>query len=235
MNASDLMSTTLVTLSPGSSVRHAARLMLDQNVSGLPVVDDAGKVVGMVTEGDLIRRAELGIPGLRPSRWLGAVSPEGAARDYVRRHSWRVADVMSSPVVSVDVDAPAAEVAALLDARGIKRVAVTREGRLAGIVSRADLLRLVADHDPGQIAAGDDALMRSALTRLRDMSGLVETCPTVTVENGIVHLWGTVGSEAERDACRVAVESVPGVGGVADHLTVTASPAASASGAPSAH
>jgi CBS domain-containing protein len=222
MNASDIMTTSIVTLTPGNSVRHAARLMLELRVSGLPVVDDGGKVVGMVTEGDLIRRAELGIPGIRRRAWQGAVSPEGAARDYVRTHSWRVGDVMSSPVVTVDAATPVSEVAMLLDARGIKRVAVTRDGRLAGIVSRLDLLQLVASSEPEPIAAGDEAIMRSALTRLRDMVGVVENCPTVTVEEGVIHLWGTVGTDAERDACRVAVEAVPGSRGLVDHLTIAA-------------
>ena len=110
--------------------------------------------------------------------------------------------------------------AVLFGARGIKRAPVLRDGRLVGVVSRADLLRIIAAARPEKIAAGDSALEISATTRLRDANTLFETCPSVTVVNGIVHLWGNVRSEAERDAARVAIESIQGVRGIEDHLAI---------------
>lgn len=215
MRVADIMSRQLVSLMPGHSVRHAAQIMLDRRVSGVPVVD-GGRVVGILTEGDLLRRVELGSEG-NTSRFL--LSPAGTARDFVRTHSWRVADVMSSPVVTVDEDMPLIDAALLLSTRGIKRVPVVRNGALVGILSRADLLKVIAQAKPEHIAEGDEALWRAAQARLGELS-IFAVPPTVTVENHIVHLWGVVRTQAERDAARVAVESIPGIQGTEDHLTI---------------
>jgi CBS domain-containing protein len=215
MRVADVMSKQLVVLMPGHSVRHAARILLENRISGTPVVD-ADKVVGILTEGDLLRRVELGTDA-SPSHHL--LSPAGTARDYVRTHSWRVADVMSSPVVTVDEDMPLSEAAVLLGTRGIKRVPVLRDGLLVGILSRADLLKLITQSRPEHIAEGEDALQRAAQARLGELR-VFATPPLVTVEDHVVHLWGTVRSQAERDAARVAVETIPGLAGTEDHLTI---------------
>lgn len=219
MNVADVMSRAIVTVMPGHSVRHAAQMMLDHKVSGVPVVDGDGQLVGILTEGDLLRRVEYGLTGSRP-HWIEAVSAEGAARDFVKSHSWRVADVMSKPVVAVTEDTSLADVAAMFGTRGIKRAPVVRDGRLVGIVSRADLLRIIAAAKPERIAAGDSALEISATARLRDADTVFAACPEVTVVNGMVHLWGQVRSEAERDAAHVAVEGIEGITGVEDHLSI---------------
>lgn len=219
MNVADVMSRAIVTVMPGHSVRHAAQMMLDHKVSGVPVVDGDGQLVGILTEGDLLRRVEYGLTGSRP-HWIEAVSAEGAARDFVKSHSWRVADVMSKPVVAVTEDTSLADVAAMFGTRGIKRAPVVRDGRLVGIVSRADLLRIIAAAKPERIAAGDGALEISATARLRDADTVFAACPEVAVVNGVVHLWGEVRSEAERDAAHVAVEGIEGIAGIEDHLSI---------------
>lgn len=219
MNVADIMTRTVVTLMPGHSVRHAAQIMLDHQVSGVPVVD-AGELVGILTEGDLLRRTEFGLPPSRQDAWDRANWAEGSARDFVKSHSWRVGDVMSKPVVTVSEDTPLGDVAVLLGTRGIKRLPVLRDGQLVGVVSRSDLLKIVASTADEPFAGGDEALRIGAEARLREAATVFAATPTVTVEHGIVHLWGSIRSEAERDAARVAVESIRGIGGIEDHLTV---------------
>jgi len=221
MNVADLMTRNVVAVGLGNSVRHAAQLMLSHRVSGLPVVDDSGTLVGLVTEGDLMRRFELGLPDTPSHPWIGAVSPEGTARDFVKRRSWRVADVMAAPVVTVTETTTIAEAAKLLDTRGIKRLPVLRDGRLVGILSRADLLHCIADGQSAEIARGDDAIRLSVAARLQEAGTVLGTAPTVTVHNGIVHLWGIMRTEASRDAARVVVEGLAGVNGLDDHTTVS--------------
>ena len=213
MRVADIMSKQLVTLMPGHSVRHAAQIMLEHGVSGVPVVD-GDKLVGILTEGDLLRRVELSTEGNR-SRF--PLSSAGTARDFVRTHSWRVADVMSSPVVTINEDMSLADAAVLLSTRGIKRVPVLRDGVLVGILSRADLLKIIVQSRPEQIADGDEALRRAAQARIGELA-LFSVLPMVTVEDHVVHLWGVVRSEAERDAARVAVEAIPGISGMENHL-----------------
>lgn len=219
----DVMAHNVLTLMPGHSVKHAAQMMLDHKVSGVPVIDGDGRLVGILTEGDLLRRVEFGLGAPRGDAWARANWAEGNARDFVRSHSWRVGDVMSTPVATVSEQMPLSEVAILLGTRGIKRLPVVRDGKLVGIVSRADLLKSIASAAPEPIAAGDEAMQISAQARLRDAGAMFAFCPEATVEDGVVHLWGSVRSQAERDAARVAVESIPGVTSVEDHLTLNAS------------
>jgi CBS domain-containing protein len=209
------MTRDLVSLMPGHSVRHAAQIMIEHRVSGVPVVEN-DKVVGMLTEGDLLRRVEHGTDG-RSLHFL--LSPAGAARDFVRTHSWRVADVMSSPVVTVVETMPLADAAILLSTRGIKRVPVLRDGQLVGILSRADLLKIIAQSHPEKIVEGEEALRRAAQARVAELS-IFAVAPIVTIEGRVAHLWGMVRSQAERDAARVAVEAVPGLAGTEDHLRI---------------
>lgn len=216
MKMHEIMTRNVATVSGATGVRHAARTMLNQGVSGLPVLDDEGGLAGIVTEGDLMRRAELGIS--REDRKL--MSAEQRARAYVKSHSWSVADVMTLDPVTVEEDTPVDRAAALMVKHGIKRLPVIREGRLVGIVSRADLLRAIATARPDATAAGDDAIRRSVLTRLCEDVGLDKDRIAVTVAGGVVHLWGSVDAEPEREAARVAAETVRGVAGVDLHMRV---------------
>jgi CBS domain-containing protein len=213
VNATDVMTRQIVTISPGYSVAHAARLMLEGGVSGLPVVDDDGILVGMITEGDLIRRMEFGQgppPGL---------SANESYEIIIKANSWCVKDVMTTPVATLAEDATVEEIASLLLSRKIKRVPIIRAGRLVGMVSRADLLGIIARTTPGTIAKGNDALRLSVLARLGEALPMA-TLPTVTVERGIVHLNGSTSSAQEHRAIRVIVDNVPGAAGVEDHLRI---------------
>jgi CBS domain-containing protein len=145
MQARDVMTTGVATISTDSTVREAARAMLERRVSALPVLDEADRMVGIVSEGDLVRRVELGTE-TQGSWWLLPLA-DGAARDYRKTHGVAVREVMSQPVIGVRPATPLAEVAALMQKHRIKRVPVLENGRLVGIVSRADLVRALARED----------------------------------------------------------------------------------------
>lgn len=217
MQASDVMKTNVVTIGPGYSVRHAATAMLDNHISGLPVVADDGTLAGMITEGDLLRRAELGGQVLHS---LDEADKAVDAAAYVKSRSWRVSDVMTGGVVTVGEDAPLAAVARIMHERGIKRVPVVRDGVIVGVVSRADLLRAIVTAEDEHTALSDEAIQRAVDTRLHADLGLSATGTGSTVENRHVVLWGEVGSEAEREAARVAAESIHGISTVTNTIKV---------------
>jgi CBS domain-containing protein len=217
MRAKDIMTTKVATVSLGSSIRRAVQIMLEHGVSGLPVIDDA-RLVGIISEGDLLRRSELGSSEYAAA--IRAASAEKQDRDFVRAYGWNVADVMTTNVVTVGEDAPLGHVAALMEEHGIKRVPVMHNGRLVGIVSRADLLRAIATAKVDDTAVGDTAIRQDILARLCESTRVKEAALGVTVSDGIVHLWGIVNSDSERYAARVAAESVSGTKEVHDHLRV---------------
>jgi CBS domain-containing protein len=215
----DVMTADVVSVSPDHSVRHAARIMLDHRLSGLPVVDDDGHLVGMVTEGDFLRRSELGLQARSPDDPPFRGNEENA-RAYVNSHSWKMADVMTSDMVEVDEETPLPRIAAIIAERGIRRVPVMRGEHLVGIVSRADLLRVFITARFDATAPGDDAIRRSILTRLREDAGIKGDELALTVTDGLVHVSGAVSSQSERDAVRVVAEGVRGVKGFFDHLSL---------------
>jgi len=217
MHAKDVMTTNVATASSGSSVRQAVRLMLEKGVSGLPVINNDARLVGIISEGDLLRRTELG-----NSEYATAIGPAAAKldRDFAKAHSGNVAEVMTANPVTVAEDAPLGRVAALMEEHGIKRVPVMRKGKLVGIVSRADILRAIATARIDDTEDQDTAIRQAILARLCDITGVDQIALGVTVSDGIVHLWGIVDSEADRDAAVAAAESVSGTKGVYDHLRV---------------
>ncbi len=221
MKAADVMVTRVITARPEEHVRDVANRLLENRVSALPVVDGDGKLVGIVSEGDLMRRSEIGTERRHP--WWLALFSRGAAeaKDFVKANSQRVGDVMSSPVISAKPDASLAEIASLLESKGIKRVPIVDQGRLVGIVSRANLLQALAMSAKGTAtSAGDDgALRRRVLDRLQSESW-VPWMLNVTVNDGTVNLWGIASSEAEKKAARVAAETTPGVRSVEDNIIV---------------
>lgn len=220
MKAQDVMTMNVVTISPDHSVRHAAQIMLDNRISGIPVVAHDGRVMGIVTEGDFLRRAELGLRALSLAD-LEVGTSDRRSDAYVKSHSWKVADVMTADPVWVDEETPLSRIGALMEERGIKRVPVLREGQLVGIVSRADLLHALITAKLDETAPGDHSIRRSILTRLQEDTGVKRTNLTLTVTDGVVHLWGMVYSKSDRDAVRVAAEGVKGVKGVLDHLSLS--------------
>jgi CBS domain-containing protein len=224
MNVADIMTQPVITVQPETRIAEAARLMLQHRVSGLPVVDPGGAMIGIVTEGDLLRRAELGTERHRP-HWLELLlGPGRLARDYIDTHARAVGEVMTENVASVAPDDTLPDVVRLMEKRHVKRLPVIKEGRLVGIVSRANLVR---------------ALMRaqtcSAATRTKDRTDrqirdqiLAEICkqswgPCFSVDakvsGGVVELYGCITDDRERTALQVLAENIPGVAAVHHRLT----------------
>ncbi|MBX6424586.1 MAG: CBS domain-containing protein [Variibacter sp.] len=222
MKAADVMVRDVVTIRPDSGVQDAARLLLENRISGLPVVDDEGRLVGIVSEGDLMRRPEAGTEP-RHSWWLELVTPnEALAREFTKTHARKVADVMTRAVITAAPETPLGEIARLLEKHRIKRVPVVQDGRVVGIVSRANLLQALASfaEAPSATAVEDSALREAVLSRLEAQPWARLALVNVIVRAGTVDLWGIVGSQAERTALRVAAEGTPGVRAVNDNLIV---------------
>jgi CBS domain-containing protein len=220
MKVSDVMTRAPVTTSPDASLEAAANLMVRTRVSGLAVVDPNGAVVGILTEGDLLRRVELGTAGHRPG-WLSSfLAPGRAAHEYVRTHGRKVSEIMTTDVVSTSSDAPLSEVVALMEAQQIKRLPVLQKGRLIGIVSRADLLRALTQLLPDQraVSASDVDIRKRVLAEIDKHSWAPRVNINAAVENGVVELRGAVTDDRERLGLRVIAENTPGVRGVRDRL-----------------
>jgi CBS domain-containing protein len=220
MKASEVMTRDVLTVGPQTAVAEAIRLMLDNSVSGLPVLADNGKVVGILTEGDLLRRSETGTERHRP-RWLEILmGPGRMAGEYIRTHGRRVEEIMTTDLISVAPDTPLDEVVSLMERRRIKRVPVLDDDALLGIVSRADLLRslLQALEAPHNEALGDDEILEQILAELAKAAWVPRDGLSITVQNGVVDLNGVILEEKEREALRVVAENAPGVRAVEDHL-----------------
>lgn len=220
MKAVDVMSLGAATIRSDASVAEAARLMLEYRISGLPVVDADGNLVGIVTEGDFLRRPEAGTERRRP-RWLELfVGSERLADEYVHSHSRKVEDVMTRTVVTATEDTPVEEVIELMERHRIKRVPVVRDRKIIGIVSRANFLRAVArlaDEAPA-FSASDEEIRKKIMTELDSQAWGKDASINVFVRNGIVHLSGIIFDQRKRQAWRVAAENVPGVKSVVDHI-----------------
>lgn len=220
MKAADVMTRSVVSIDADETIDRAIELMLDRHLSGLPVTDKGGRLVGIVTEGDFLRRAELGTARRRP-RWIEFfVGPGRLADEYVRTHARRVAEVMTPEVETIAEDTSLDEIVSLMQQWHVKRLPVLRDGALVGIVSRADLMRALARELPErrQAAVADAELRRRVLSELDRQVWAPLAGIEVRVEHGAVHFGGTITDERERQALRVAAESVPGVTSVHDHL-----------------
>jgi CBS domain-containing protein len=219
MKASDVMTRNVLTVGRETSVTNAIRVMLENNISGLPVLDN-GKIVGILTEGDLLRRSETGTERHRP-RWLEIVmGPGRMAGEYVRAHGRKVEEIMTTDLISVAGDTPLDEVVGLMERRRIKRVPVLDGNILIGVISRADLLSsllrvLEAQHCEHR---GDDDIREQILAELAKAAWVPRDGLSISVRDGIVDLNGVILEEKEREALRVVAENVPGVTAVEDHL-----------------
>jgi len=222
MRAKDVMSVEVVTVGPDDSVEHAAGLMLEHRVSGLPVVDEKDALLGIVTEGDLLHRVELRSD--EPWRRHPAAGREEAVAQYIKTHGRTVGDVMHKGVVTVEETAPLSQVADVMAREHIRRVVVTRDGAVAGIVSRADLIRGMVSAPQSEPSRDEDAMRRAILTRLHVDLGLPRAATGVTIRDGEVVLWGTVPSDEERKAAQVAAENVAGADRVVSYLRVAGQP-----------
>ena len=220
MQARDVMVSPVITVGKSATVRDVAKILLEKRISAVPVVDDAGKVVGIVTEGDLIHRAEAGTE--RPYSWWAHFLAGDAtiAADYAKSHARRVEDVMTTDVITATPEMPLHEIATLLEERHIKRVPiVNKEENLVGIVSRRNLIQVVASARPKlEITLSDATIRQKLLNELKKKSWAHTLNLSVTVTDGVVDLWGYAQSDAERKAIRVAAEGIPGVVAVNDHL-----------------
>jgi CBS domain-containing protein len=216
MMAADIMTTEVVAVGPDADVAEVASLLLANNISAAPVVDDEGHILGMVSEADLMRRAG----GDRPRRWwLALFADETAA--FTRTHGTRARDVMTGDVVSIGKDATLAEIARTLESRRIKRVAVVEDGRLAGIVSRSDVLRGLASlraSGRSQRAGSDLAIQQQIIALIKNHTSVPLQAISVVVDGGEVCLWGRTATEEQHQAVRVAAESVVGPDKVNDYL-----------------
>lgn len=220
MRASDVMSANVLSVMEDATVFDAAELLLNARISAMTVINAKSELVGIVSEADLIRRAEIGTTPHK--NWLQRLLSDDAssAADYVRTHSQHVRDVMTRDVVTVDIDAPLGEVAAVMAKHNVKRVPVLDNGGIVGMVSRADLLRALLSREKagGATTKSDDELRRD-ITKVVEGQSWSSAWPTnVVVSQGVAHLWGFVQSEAARKAYRVAAENVPGVKAVKNHM-----------------
>ena len=222
MKARDIMSTKVVTVSPTTSVRDIAALMIEKHVSGLPVLNDNGTLVGMISEGDLLRRPEIGTEKHR-RRWASFFTgADEQAREFTKSHGLRAGDVMTEQVVHVSEMTSLGDVVGLMEKHNVKRLPVLTDAKLVGIVSRVDLLRALAmrQAEPLPPPAEGDAAIRAAMndvlaTQAWAMSAMVN----VIVSDGVMHLWGVIDSNDQRQALRVAAENIPGVSAVEEHLS----------------
>ncbi len=220
MQAKDMMTSPVLTISPDATVVEIAQLLLERHISAAPVVDDAGKLVGIVSEGDLMRRPESGTER-HPSWWLSLISdPRKEAREFVKHHGLHARDVMSRHVVSVSETTPLQEVASLLEKHRIKRVPVLRDGKVVGIVSRANILQALVAQPKSAPLAADDLHLRQAVQDAIKASGARTLYLNVVVADGVIHLWGMAYNQDERQAMCVAAESVPGAREVRERISI---------------
>jgi CBS domain-containing protein len=220
MRAMDVMVRDVATTSPDEDVAHVIDLWAKHDASSLPVVDANGKVVGMIGELDLIRRTEIGTEKHHPW-WVEALTPASTlAGEFAKSHGRRVAEVMSTKVVSATEDTPLSEIANLLEKHRIKRVPILRDDKLVGMVSRSNLIQALASqhHQPHDAAESDRDIRSILLQQLSEQDWTDFGSRNVIVTDGVVHLWGLIGSEAERKALRALAEGVPGVVGVSDEM-----------------
>jgi CBS-domain-containing membrane protein len=223
LTAADIMTKDVVSVTPETPVRDIAHLLYTRRISGVPVIDAERRVIGIVSEGDLITH-EAVVGEQRRSWWLTLIAEENAlARDYAKTRGQRARDAMTADVITVTEDAPVPEIARLLERRRIKRVPVVRDGKLAGIITRGNLLQAMATRDIRQpVSAEDRAIRERLIAELERQSWSRLHTKNIVVENGVVYLWGFVESADERHALHVAAETIPGVKRVEDHLASAA-------------
>ena len=220
MNAADVMTPDVITVHSDASLEQVIALMLEHRISGVPVMD-RDSLVGIISEGDLLRRVELGTQPRRSHLLEALSSATSLAAEYARTHGRKASEVMTTDVITVEDTTPISVVARVLETRRIKRVPVLREGKLVGIVSRANLLRALAE----RLQSVPEPLPNDRRIRMTVFNvvqahkwGSHVAQLDVTVQDGVVTLWGLISSEEQRMAMRVAAENVPGVIRVEDRL-----------------
>jgi len=220
MNARDVMVHDVVTVGPDEDVAKALQLLVDHDISALPVVDGERHVIGIFSEADLLHRQQIGTEKHR-AWWLEAVTPASVlALDYAKSHGRKVAELMSVDVISADEDKSLSELANILEKNRIKRVPILKDGKLVGIVSRSNLIQALASapSQPENDQLADRGIRSAILARLAEQSWTDFGERNIVVTNGVVNLWGLVGSPEEHKALLALAESVPGVREVSDEM-----------------
>jgi CBS domain-containing protein len=218
MQVRDVMTRKVISIAGSDTVLSAVNAMLQNRISGLPVIDAQSNLVGMVTEGDFLRRSEIGTQRRRP-KWLEfLVGPGRLAEEYVHASGRKVEEVMTADPVTVSEDDSLETVVELMERRHIKRLPVVRDGKMVGIVSRANLMLALASlaRDKQMPTSGDTAIRERVLAAFANQRWAPQV--NVVVKNGVADLWGTIMDERERRACLVMAENVGGVTKVHDHL-----------------
>ncbi len=220
MQAKDVMTSRVVSVTPNATVREIVALMLARRISAVPVLEGDGKLVGIVSEGDLVRRPESGTER-QPSWWLSLLGGgEQTALEYAKSHGKRAADVMTRAVVAVDESTELSAIATLLEKHHVKRVPVVRDGQVVGIVSRANLLQGLAACQPTPPTNTDDEGIREQVLDEVRRAGVDTVFVNAVVNDDTVQLWGGVTSVAQRDAARIAAQAIAGERAVDNNLAV---------------
>lgn len=221
MQAADIMSKTVISVSPEMTVQELARLLLEKQISGVPVIDEDGMLQGIVSEGDLVRRTETDT-AVSGSWWLDFFASPATRQDrFVKSHGRRVGDVMTRNPLTIAPDTSLADVATILQKNSIKRLPVVADGVVVGIVSRANLLRgLIAAEPPAAQASTDDRALREAIEKAIANADISASGAylNIVVHDGVALIFGSVNSDQEERAILVAAESVTGVVAVENKL-----------------
>ena len=220
MKVMDVMTRRVIAVAPEATIRDAVRLMLTHHISGLPVIEAKRKLVGVVSEGDFLRRSET-VTERRHSRWFDAFfGPGESAEAFVHAHGTHVRDVMTRKPVTIAETAPLEEAVHLMESRNIKRLPVMRRGRVVGIVTRANLMRALASLHRGapNVAKKDETIRERILAEFARQNWSAGASIDLTVRKGVADIWGHIVDIAQRDAIKILVESTPGVKRAYDHL-----------------
>lgn len=221
MLARDVMVAPVITVKTYSSIKTVANLFWKRRISGAPVVDDKGKIVGMISEGDLVCRSELKTDRSHPYWFLQVAGTETLANEYAKSHAKHASDAMTRNVIVAAPDTSLNEIAALMEKNFIKRVPIVENDQLVGIITRANLVQAVASAPSGlDFTLSDSTIRAKLLLELNKQPWADASRLNVIVHDGVVELWGTASSDAEKQAIRVAAESTPGVCAVNSHLRV---------------
>jgi CBS domain-containing protein len=221
MKARDVMVFPVITVKPHSSVEAVANLFLERQISGAPVVDDAGTLVGIITEGDLLFRSEIETRRPHPYWFFQLAKVEQLAAEFVKAHALLVADVMTRKVITAGPDTTLNEIAGSMASNSIKRVPIVHNGQLVGIISRANLIQALASVPRElDISVSDSAIRADLMQSLNRERWVHPSHLNIIVHDGVVELWGAANSDVEKQAIRVAAESTHGVRAVNDHLII---------------
>lgn len=220
MKASDIMSSHTISVAPDLPVQAVANTLVKNGISACPVVGLDGKMIGIVSEGDLVRRVETGTARQR-SWWLEMLeSGRSLAAEFAKTHGLKAQDVMTTDVLTAGPDTPVRELADMMERNGVKRIPIVADGQVVGIVSRANLVQALASGMHEEARQDSDEVLRAAVVAALDRKTWGASLVNVLVRDGKVDLWGVVDSEEERKAVRIAAERVAGVDNVKDNLRV---------------